>query len=160
MAAWLDQSKLLVRNPRKPKKIATKPPKSSATPNAMRRPDGCFGDGRELGSTKRVVSVGCFGEAVSMSSDLRALTRNRLQRAIYFCLHRGSLPETLQQVNRDSGAKSPAPTNSVKKYMSDKIAGSGFIDWLGELCSINLRSRETIRLWARSGCWARSSYRR
>src|SRR5882757_4888561 len=77
VAAWLDQSKLLVRNPRKPKKIATKPPRSSATPNAMRRPDGCSGDGRKLGSTKRVVSVGCFGEGVSMSSDLGALTRQR-----------------------------------------------------------------------------------
>src|SRR5207244_10000925 len=41
VAAWLDQSKLLVRNPRKPKEIATKAPRSSATPNAMRRPDGC-----------------------------------------------------------------------------------------------------------------------
>ena len=77
VAAWLDQSKLLVRNPRKPKKIATKPPRSSATPNAMRRPDGGSGDGHKLGSTKRVVSVGCFGEGVSMSSDLRALTRKR-----------------------------------------------------------------------------------
>jgi hypothetical protein len=45
--------------------------------NAMRRPDGCSGDGRKLGSTKRVVSVGCFGEGVSMSSDLRGLTRRR-----------------------------------------------------------------------------------
>jgi hypothetical protein len=105
VATWLDQSKLLVRNPRKPKKIATKPPRSSATPNAMRRPDGGSGDGRKLGSTKRVVSVGCFGEGVSMSSDLRALTRIRLQRAIYFCLHRDSLLETTAEGQLRFGAE-------------------------------------------------------
>ena len=105
VAAWLDHFKLLVRNPRKPKKIATKPPRSSATPNAMRCQDGCSGDGRKLGSTKRVVSVGCFGEGVSMSSDLRALTKIRLQRAIYFCLHRDSFPETTAECHLRFGAE-------------------------------------------------------
>ncbi len=71
----------------------------------MRRADGCSGDGRKLGSTKRVVSVGCFGEGVSMSSDLRALTRIRLQRAIYFCLHRDSLLETTAEGQLRFGAE-------------------------------------------------------
>src|SRR6266481_3961678 len=31
--------------------------------------------------------------------------------------------KTLQDVNRDSGAQSPAPKHSVKNYMSYKIAG-------------------------------------
>lgn len=34
--------------------MATKPPRSSATANAMRRPDPCSDDGRKLGSTRAV----------------------------------------------------------------------------------------------------------
>jgi len=79
------------RNPRKPKKTASKPQRSSATPNAMRRRHRCSGDGRKLGFTKRVLPVGCFGEGVSMKSDLRDLTRIRLHVAIYFLLHRGNI---------------------------------------------------------------------
>src|SRR5262249_52255231 len=38
-----------------------------------------------------------------VSSPPEDLTRIRLQLAIYFGLHRGSLTKTLQKVNRDSG---------------------------------------------------------
>jgi hypothetical protein len=38
--------------------------------------------------------------------------------------------KTLQEVNRDSGAK-PTPKISVKNYMSAKVGWAvGFIDWL------------------------------
>ena len=47
-------------------------------------PDRYSADGRKLPSTKRVVSVGCFADDVSMSDDLRGLTRIRPHVAIYF----------------------------------------------------------------------------
>jgi len=47
------------------------------------------------------------------------LTRTRLQRAIYFCLHTGSLPENTAGRRPRFGAK-PVPKNFRKNYMSYK----------------------------------------
>jgi len=49
------------------------------------------------------------------------LTRIRVQLAIYFCLHRGSLPEnSAERQPRVRGGKTLLK-NSVENYMSDKI---------------------------------------
>src|SRR5438132_12740908 len=50
------------------------------------------------------------------------LTRIRLQLAIYFCLHRGSLPENTAGRQPRFGAK-PRPKISVKNYMSYEDEG-------------------------------------
>src|SRR5438477_6930361 len=54
---------------------------------------------------------------LSASSTISPRTRIRLQLAIYFCLHRGSLPEKHRSTSTPNWAK-PALTNSVKNYMS------------------------------------------
>lgn len=66
-------------------------------------------------TTKRVVSVGCFRDGVSMSSDLRGLTRNRLQPAIYFRLHTGSLPENTGERQPRFSGTIPCPNKFRKK---------------------------------------------
>ena len=48
------------------------------------------------------------------------LTKIRLQSAIYFCLHAGSLPENTAGRQSRFGAK-PAPKDFRKKLMSDGI---------------------------------------
>src|SRR4030095_15317642 len=48
------------------------------------------------------------------------LTRIRLQAAIYFCLHRGSLQENMARGQPRFRGK-PRPKNSVKNYMSAKV---------------------------------------
>jgi len=50
---------------------------------------------------------GANGEHNDVADTLRHRMRIRLQRAIYAHLYTGGLPETLQEVNRDSGGKSP-----------------------------------------------------
>ena len=61
------------------------------------------------------------------------LTRIRLQRAIYLCLRRGSLPENDAERQPRFGAK-PVPKISEKNYMSDKIEAFGFIRLVTPQC--------------------------
>jgi hypothetical protein len=44
----------------------------------------------------------------------RRLTRIRLHRTIYFCLHRGSLPETTAEGQPRFGGTIPCPKNAVR----------------------------------------------
>src|SRR6266700_2518254 len=51
------------------------------------------------------------------------LARKRLQLAVYFCFHRRAVCRKRRwDVNRNLGTKNPGPENSVKNYMSDKLA--------------------------------------
>src|SRR5438093_13479740 len=50
-----------------------------------------------------------------------SLTRIRLQLAIYFCLHRGSLPENTARRQPRFPGQTPRPKNP-EKYMSHKTA--------------------------------------
>ena len=52
----------------------------------------------------------------------QGLTRIRLQPAIYFCLHRGSLPENTAGRQPRLGAKNPRPQDFVKNCISAKPA--------------------------------------
>ena len=86
------------------------------------------------------------------------LTRIRLQSAIYFRLHRGSLLEnTAGGQPRFRRALSPAPKISVKTICHIK-GSEGFAAECIPLPQggkdICAAGRPT-RLWARSGCWAR-----